>query len=381
MNRKYGGARVAKAGAPGRFAAGGVTADFHYRGDQFSFFITTPVTIPYDERTTYNLGHKATQAAAVAVQDAAMEKAGKKLADAFASGTLLTVASIKAETSKAIAVLKDYYKGKWATELEAAITRQSVAMEKLATASAKVSATIAGMKSYAAAETTSLQSFSALSNITGTANATTGVTAPVTGTQVKAGLAADLAQLRQFYNLIARMSKAGVAKSLVQQVIAMGPQPGISYAEAILSGGQALIGTLNAEEKAIGGAETKLGQEAADVQYGQSITKGFLKSLDTEQATLKKKMDALGKEIAAELGRELGVPIKDIPGLAHHAAKKPEAKKPEPKKPEHHPAVPPKVPVARPENVTINLNGSKGKLSAEEIAGIAHEIGKTMSLM
>jgi hypothetical protein len=74
------------------------------------------------------------------------------------------------------------------------------------------------------------------------------------------------------------------------------------------------------------------------------------------------------------------VPIKDIPGLAHHAAKKPEAKKPEPKKPEHHPAVPPKVPVARPENVTINLNGSKGKLSPEEIAGVAHEIGKQMAL-
>ena len=69
------------------------------------------------------------------------------------------------------------------------------------------------------------------------------------------------------------------------------------------------------------------------------------------------------------------MPLKDIPKLspAHHAA--------------HHRA--PHHPAAHGGSgwghkaqpiIEIHLNGSKGKLSHEEIAGVSHEIGRALAL-
>jgi hypothetical protein len=101
-------------------------------------------------------------------------------------------------------------------------------------------------------------------------------------------------------------------------------------------------------------------------------------------------MGRLGDEIARELARALGVPLKDIHlphgggggagGHAHHH-------KPAPGRDHHahHPAHHhhggdnPGGKVSAP-NITVNLNGSKGKLSHEEVAGISHEIAKQLAL-
>ena len=354
MNRRYGGRRASGAG---RYAGGGITetATFGYPQDVFNIGVDVAAA-------TGGTGFSPVYASPPYVT-AAMTAAGKKLADAFASGTLLTLTAIKNERQDALQEIRDYYTAPARAALVAAIKAQTTAMEKLATASAKVSSTISAMKSYAASETSSLSSFSALSNITG-GTSSTGATLNPTGAQIQSGLAADLAQLRTFYNLIGSLSKAGVAKSLIAQVVAMGPQPGIAYARAILSGGKKLISEINSEEKQISAVETATGQRAADIQYGQSITAGFLSSLDKEEAALKKRMDSLGQEIAKELAHALGVPLKDVKGLggehdtgkgssgggsAHHAAKKPGPRQGYP-------------------DVHIHLEGSKGRLSHEELA-------------
>jgi hypothetical protein len=397
MNARYAPHRVSGAG---KFAAGGITetAKFGYPNDVFNISMTTQAASAPGVKINYGSlagellgtggGYGKFAAQYDASQKATLEKdmrdAGIKLADAFADGSLKTVTEIKDESLTAIQTLQKYYSGPAATRLENAIKRQTTAMEKLSTASSKVSTTIANMKSAAAAEVSSLQSFSNLSNITGTTNSATGVTAPVTGAQIKSGLATDLAQLRKFFDVIGSLKRQGVDATLINQVIALGPVDGITYGEAILSGGKTLISELNAEEKAIGSEETAIGQRSADIQYGQNISKGFLSGLDKDQAALKKRMDALGQEIAKELAKALGVPLKDITGLPEHK-KKTEPKgggssggtKPEPKHDPKHKAGPP---VMHPGAVTINLHGSKGKLTHEEAAGLAHELGKQLAL-
>src|SRR5262249_50207001 len=66
---------------------------------------------------------------------------------------------------------------------------------------------------------------------------------------------------------------------------------------------------------------------ATEIQYGQSITRGFLSSLKSERSKLDNEMDRLGQRIARELARDFNVPVKDIRGpnpgpIAHPAAKK-----------------------------------------------------------
>ena len=278
--------QFAKDGIPG-FAGGGAVGQpwggWNNGGFEFDLFLSI-----------------LNQAGAYSTSSAGVSDADR-LAKEFADGTLKTVTEIRDAGTEAIDALKDYYTGPHAQLLEGALREQTSALEKLASKSASIATEIANMKAFASQETQSLQSFSALSNITGTVNSTTGVAAAPTGSQIESGLQADLAQLKKFYDLIGKLKKAGVAVSLIQQVIAMGPAQGIQYAEAILSGGQALIKEINSEESAISKEETKLGDRAADIQYGQNISKGFLSGLKKEKTELDKEMKRLGEEIAKEL--------------------------------------------------------------------------------
>jgi hypothetical protein len=414
-NRKFGGPRVARGNKTGRFAAGGITesAHFGFPQDVFNFQIGpiggggsgSSTFTGFSELAKELRGFRAPykpykgESASQIKRDqgyvtaynnrryAQMETDGRKLVAAFSEGTLKTVSAIKSEAATAIRELGTYYKGPAATRLERAITRQSAAMEKLAAASAKVSATIAGMKAFSAQEVSSLQGFSALSNITGTTNAKTGATAPVTGAQIEAGLRKDLAQLRRFEGAIRELKIKKVARSLIEQVIAMGPVPGIQYADAILAGGSSLIAQIDKTERAIAGEETAIGHTSAEIQYGQNISKGFLSGLEKEKSKLDEKMHRLGDEIAKELARALGVPEKTL--LKDEKIGRARLKREEPHHHHHHGHVntpphiiyhPPGIMHPGSVHVTVNLNGSKGKLSHEEIAAIKHEISAQLAL-
>jgi hypothetical protein len=418
INRAYGGGRKT---ARGRFAAGGVvteSAQFGFPQDVFNFqigpigfggsrttvggggaftgfqqladelkgFKTAGAQYPGQSASSY-ANYLATIKKDNASRFAQMEADGKKLVAAFSEGTLTTVAAIKSEAATALKTLQTYYSGPAASRLEATITRQTTAMEKLAAASAKVSATIANMKAFSAQEVQSLQGFSNISNITGTTNSTTGATAPPTGAQIKAGLQKMLAQLRQFEAVIKKLKAEKVASVMIEQVIQLGPEEGIQYGQAILAGGKTLIAQINKTEKAITGEETVIGHTSAEIQYGQSITKGFLASLEKQETTLKKKMQNLGDEIAKELAKALGVPLatlKKDEGIGKSKLA-PAPKIKNPVTPPHIVYKPPTVhPDAKTTNVKqdihITVNSPKGYFSPEQLAAIKHEISAVLAI-
>jgi len=369
-NAKYGGSRVARGNKTGHYAGGGITASAHFGFPQDIFNINVSDTVDMGTASGGPGGLagelRKGKSATWAHDDA------ETIIKAFADGSLKTAANIRAESAKTIAMLKEYYSGPAASKLESTISAQTAAMEKLA----KVSATIAAMKQYASQVTSSLASDDALSNITGGTDPTTGATLPVTGQEIKAGLGKMLGQLHKFFEILGKLKKMKLSKALLSQVAQMDPADGIAYGEAIISGGSKLIAEINQDERYIQDDQTKIGQRAADIQYGQSINKGFLKGLEGDKAALEK----AGDLIARELAKALGIPLKDIPGAsgggghhAHHAAHHHEHQKPAPGRDHHHKA-------ATDQHITINLNGSKGKLTHEEITGVSHEIGKMLAL-
>ena len=104
LNRRFGGPRVARGNKTGRFAAGGITGSskFVYPNDEFIFNISNPVSIGggwgsgWNGATPVNYGALGGELKSGATA-AAMQQAALPIVKAFASGTLLTVAAIKAE--------------------------------------------------------------------------------------------------------------------------------------------------------------------------------------------------------------------------------------------------------------------------------------------
>jgi len=296
LNRMFSGGRNP---APGHMAAGGGnwTAGGDWAGggggrrvslgDEFDIFLNIlNQAAPYSVSST-------------GVSDS------QRLAGEFSHVVGKSVAEIRDMGRTALKDLKDYYTGPHSKELQGALNRQVGALEHLSARSQRIADEIKNMKQYAAQETQSLKQFSDISNITGATDPTTGQAGPVTGKDIKAGLQKDLAQLRKFENVIKRLKRAKVVKVLIEQVIALGPVDGVTYGEAILAGGATLIKQLDREEKEIGKEEKLIGQTAADIHYGQNISKGFLSGLRKERHHLDEEMRRLGDEIAKELLRAL----------------------------------------------------------------------------
>lgn len=245
--------------------------------------------------------------------------AAENVAKEFMKGQHLTVQEIKAAEKDAIKDIRQYYTGPHQAILVGAIRQQSQHLQKLARESERIANKIDSMKQFAAQETQNLKSFSDLSTITGAVDPTTGQAGPVTGSALASGLKSKLATLKKFFHLIGQLKHHKVAKSLIIQVINMGPEEGIQYAEAILSGGAKLIDELNSYEGMINKEEKLIGRRAADIQFGQNISKGFLSGLEKEKKRLDNEMDRLGDRIARELERALEKIAKKGSGNAHAA--------------------------------------------------------------
>lgn len=89
------------------------------------------------------------------------------------------------------------------------------------------------------------------------------------------GLLADLqgkgADLGKFGALIATLRKRGVDETLIEQIVAKGPDQGIGIAQAILDGGLALINALNKAQWALEAQANAIGAGVATAQYGVKV--------------------------------------------------------------------------------------------------------------
>lgn len=385
LNRKYGGAVARSSGSSGlqHFAGGGLVSSVQAIGaDTFNINVSIP---PWysgqggDPARGGTLGPGRLSGAEEALAKSltpsalkAMESAGKSLVHAFSDGSLKTLSQIKSEASQAIDAIRKYYSGAAQTTLVGAVKKQTAALEKLATRSQEIAAKISSMKAFASSTASNLSSFSDLSSLTAPKS---GETATQIGQGIKAQLNQDLKELHNFFGIIGQAKKAGLDKTFIEQAIALGPIDGYTYLKAALSGGKSLIDTINKDEKAIGAEDKLIGRRAADIQYGQSISKGFLSGLDKEKAKLDKEMKRLGDEIAEELAKAFHIPKADLPKAVRTAGHA--------KKPAHHDAGGGKKHVIKgrapqDENIKITINYNGKKPSAEDQAAAMRKLASAI---
>ncbi|KAA6211777.1 hypothetical protein [Streptomyces filamentosus] len=139
----------------------------------------------------------------------------------------------------------------------------------------------------------------------------------VTAGTIRGGLQAKLAQLRQFNGYITRLIKRGLHKSLLRQVIAMGPEEGLPYAAALLGMTNQDFKQTNQMQASIDKESEALGRTSAKHFYdaGVNSAKGLVEGLRSQQKAIEKEMTDIARGMERALKKALG--IKSPSRVAH----------------------------------------------------------------
>jgi hypothetical protein len=176
-------------------------------------------------------------------------------------------------------------------------------LSALARAHQQIAAQITAAKGFAATQQQSLNQYAGLAG-----SAAYTAPAAVTGQQITAGFQAKLQRVRDFGTAIRRLQQHHLNRALIGQIIAMGPDDGLAYAQAILSEPQA-AGILNVTEAAIGRASAATARTAADVMFdtGKNASRGFLTGLVSQESAIDKAMRQLAARMIRSLRHALGI--------------------------------------------------------------------------
>ncbi|MGW6210932.1 hypothetical protein [Streptomyces sp. NPDC055109] len=126
---------------------------------------------------------------------------------------------------------------------------------------------------------------------------------------INARLKARLAKMKQFSAYIGVLAKRGLNKTMLREILGMGPEQGYAYASALAGADKATFAAINKTQYAINSEADKLGRKGADALYdsGKNASKGFLKGLESQEKDLEKLMVKIAKSMQTALRKALGI--------------------------------------------------------------------------
>lgn len=198
--------------------------------------------------------------------------------------------------------IRTAFSGRKESSLLRMVDRQTKKLLHYADQRDKILARIAEAKQYAKDTTSNARQAAGLSNL--------GMDPDhITAGGIKAGLAQKLSQIKQFSRYISMLAKRGLSKSLLRQILDMGPVDGYAYASALVGADKATFSAINKSQKAIDKETTKLGRKGADILYdsGKQAGKGFLAGLKAQQKHIEKLMLDIAKGMEKAIRRALGI--------------------------------------------------------------------------
>ncbi|MFD9047690.1 hypothetical protein [Streptomyces zaomyceticus] len=131
----------------------------------------------------------------------------------------------------------------------------------------------------------------------------------VTGGTIKAGLGQKLARLRQFSKWVGILTKRGINKNLLREVLSMGPEEGYAYASALVGMSNADLKAVNSLQSQIDKESDTLGKRAAGTMYdaGVNSAKGLVAGLKSQEKSVVDQMYKLAKSMERAIKQALGI--------------------------------------------------------------------------
>ncbi|MFE1550572.1 hypothetical protein [Streptomyces sp. NPDC058718] len=142
--------------------------------------------------------------------------------------------------------------------------------------------------------------------------------AQVTPGSIRAGLAQKLVKLRQFNRYITALTKRGLNKNLLRQLLAMGPEEGFAYAAALAGMTAADFKSVNSIQSQIDTEADSLGRTGAKTLYdaGVNSAKGLVAGLQSQQKAVEQQMVTIAKGMETAIKKALGIKSPSRVGMA-----------------------------------------------------------------
>ncbi|MEU5716553.1 hypothetical protein AB0G71_12310 [Streptomyces sp. NPDC020403] len=222
------------------------------------------------------------------------------------------ILGLTGEKSKISATATDLVADIWAawkgvktnkdSHLVAMVKRDTAKLQKLASARDKLAATFAEAGQYAVSLKGNAAQAAGLGNL-GMSDE------EVTAGGIQAGLQQKLAKVNQFARYIADLGKRGLSKSLLRQVIEMGPDAGYAYASALSGMSKSALAGVTASQTKLDTAAKNVGNMGADLMFdsGKNAGKGFLKGITSQQKAIEAQMLKIAKGMDKAIRKALGI--------------------------------------------------------------------------
>jgi len=211
-----------------------------------------------------------------------------------------TLRAIRTDTRNTVAAIRQLYRGharRWRIN---DVRERSGRLAKLADKISDLTATMKAARSYRRDVRSNFRDFAKLSGIELQESTTGG---PIK-TQIAESFRGRLATIRAFGSVLKKLRAAGLSRTLLRQIVDMGPEQGLQYGRLILS--QGAVAELNRTQGQIESVIGKVSTTATKAVFG-IMGKGFVDGLAGERKRLEKQMDHLGRVFARSVARWLGV--------------------------------------------------------------------------
>ena len=220
----------------------------------------------------------------------------------FLEGLTRSRDKIKSTAADLVKDIKTAFSGKKESGLIRMVDKQSKKLLDLAAKRDKLASTIATAKKYASDTTAAARENAGLANLGMEPD-------QVSAGGIKGGLAAKLAQVKQFTKYVDMLAKRGLNKGLLRQILNMGPEAGYAYASALAGADKNTFNSINSLQTQLDKSTTTLGQVGADRLYdaGKNAGKGFLKGLEGQQKDIENLMMSIAKGMQKAIKKALGI--------------------------------------------------------------------------
>lgn len=155
-----------------------------------------------------------------------------------------------------------------------------------------IAAKLQAANELATSITSSAKDFASLSSLSSTSNANL----IVRGEQSK------LAAINSFMANIKTLSKRGLSKEYLTQLLSDGPDQGGPIAAALVKASATQLHELNATQRSIDRASSSLGTVAVNVEMGGSIAKNFAAGLKSQEKSIENVMGQVAKSFTKQIG-------------------------------------------------------------------------------
>lgn len=297
-----------------RGSAAGVEGSARLMAAAVTTGITSELEIASPSKKTTKQGREAARGLAKGMRQQRAEilaeaKRMATLAKATGKSLIAGLTGSKAQISAAVKSLTSKIKAAWSARstlkddrLVARLAATNSKLQKLATARDKIAAKIAEAKKYASSVTAAARQDTSLDSL--------GIEdGKVTAGGIKAGLEKKLIKLKQFTTYVNTLAKKGLSKTLLRQILDMGPEQGYAYANALAGASSSTIKSINKTQGALNAGTDKLGKTGADLLYdsGKNAGKGYLKGLSSQQDAIEKQMVKIALGMQKALRKALGI--------------------------------------------------------------------------